>query len=72
MPTAALPVPATVDTRKVTNRRTLRFQTTDELRIALDRLADADRAGGPVQLGNWTLGQTLNHLGAWVEYAYAG
>src|SRR5439155_13332531 len=38
----------------------------------VDRLVEAERAGGLRRLGNWTLGQTLGHLAAWAEYAYKG
>ena len=48
----------TVDTRKVTGRRKLKFASYDEI------LADAERlVQGPTrQLGNWTVGQALEHL----------
>ena len=62
---------AVVDTGKVA-RRTLRFESIDEMLAEVDRLAEADRAGRLRQLGNWTLGQTLGHLAAWTEYAYTG
>jgi hypothetical protein len=47
-----------IDTRRVKNRRDVRFSNFDEF------LADADRLGsGPVrQLGNWTLAQIFDHL----------
>jgi hypothetical protein len=49
---------STIDTRRVKNRRDVRFANFDEF------LADADRlASGPVrQLGNWTLAQIFDHL----------
>jgi hypothetical protein len=47
-----------IDTRRVKNRRDVRFSNFDEF------LADADRlASGPVRrLGNWTLAQIFDHL----------
>lgn len=61
-----------VDTRKVANRRVLRFASLDEVISEVGRLAEADRAGRLKTLGNWTLGQTLGHLACWAEYAYTG
>jgi len=47
-----------IDTRRVKNRRDVRFSNFNEF------LADADRlASGPIrQLGNWTLAQIFDHL----------
>jgi hypothetical protein len=61
-----------VDTRKVADRRVLRFETLDQVRAEVDRLVEAERAGRLRHLGNWTLGQALGHLAAWAEYAYTG
>ncbi len=36
------------------------------------RLADAENAGAAIYLGNWTVGQILNHLGAWANFAFDG
>ena len=50
---------AAVDTKKVTDRRQLRFQTLDDV------LADAEMlalAGHIRALGNWTPGQIFKHL----------
>lgn len=47
-----------VDTRKVTGRRTLRYNTFDELLADAERLAASDTR----TLGNWSLGQILQHL----------
>lgn len=60
-----------VDTAKV-DRRTLRFESIDQLMTEVDRLATAERAGRLKPLGNWMLGQALGHLAAWAEYAYTG
>jgi hypothetical protein len=61
-----------VDTRKLAGRRTLRFESIDQMMAEVDRLAEAERAGRLRRLGNWTLGQTLAHLAAWAEYGYTG
>jgi Protein of unknown function (DUF1569) len=49
---------STINTAKVTGRRSISFQSYEEL------LADLDRLGsGPVrQLGNWSPGQNFRHL----------
>ncbi|HRQ71779.1 MAG TPA: DUF1569 domain-containing protein [Phycisphaerales bacterium] len=61
-----------IDTRTVTDRRTLRFATTDDLRGEIDRLTNAERAGTLRASGNWSLGQAFGHLAAWIDYAYDG
>ena len=62
--------PTTVDTSRVAGRRPLRLATIDELLAEVDRLCEADRAGWLTSVGNWSLGQSLNHLAVWAEYAY--
>jgi hypothetical protein len=57
-----------VATRKVAGRRTLHFETIDEVLAEVNRLADAERQGRLKRLGHWTLGQTLGHLAGWAEY----
>jgi hypothetical protein len=61
-----------IDTRHIPERRSLRFNTIDEILADIDRLADAERLGQLQSLGNWTLGQTLGHLSAWIGYVYDG
>jgi hypothetical protein len=61
-----------VDTGHVPGRRVLRFQSIDEALAEANRLAEAERNGRLRRLGNWTLGQALNHLACWVEYSYTG
>jgi hypothetical protein len=50
--------PKPIDTRKVAGRRTVRYESFDEM------LADAERlAASPCRtLGNWSLGQIFQHL----------
>jgi hypothetical protein len=64
--------PGPVDTAKVPGRRTLRFESIDEMLADVDRLVEAERAGRLKRLGNWPLGQTLGHLAVWAEYGYTG
>lgn len=58
-----------LDTTKVQNRRTLRFNSLDEMLADARSLAAASNLK---QLGNWTLGQALNHLASWIDYPYLG
>jgi hypothetical protein len=62
--------PALVDTGKVADRRILRFESIDQVLAEVDRLAEAERAGRLKRVGNWTLGQALGHLAAWIEFGY--
>src|SRR4051812_26850196 len=61
-----------IDTRKVEDRRVIRFNSTTEAFADAQKLVDAERAKRLTALGNWTLGQTLNHLATWIDYAYDG
>ena len=58
----------TVDTKKVSARRELHYDSFDDL------LNDADRlANGDVQtLGNWTLGQIFKHLAQTIDSSIDG
>jgi hypothetical protein len=47
-----------VDTRKVSGRRKLHFETIEEIQQDVDRLV----AGEVKHLGNWSLAQVLSHL----------
>ncbi len=49
-----------IDTGKVSGRRVLRLETMDDLLAEADRLA----TGKTRRLGNWSLGQSLEHLAA--------
>lgn len=61
-----------IDTSKVQQRRKLKFDTIDACLAELDRIEDAERQGKLKTLGNWTAGQNLSHLAAWVEYGWDG
>lgn len=62
----------TVNTKKVTDRRKIRFESLDDLRAETQRIAAADRAGTLRRTGNWTAGQCFHHLATWIGYAYTG
>ncbi|MEZ6102197.1 MAG: DUF1569 domain-containing protein [Pirellulaceae bacterium] len=47
-----------VDTKKVTGRRTLRFESFDEVLTDAEKMADLDGA----TIGNWSKGQIYKHL----------
>ena len=55
-----------------TDRRDLHFATLDDLRADLDMLEMADRAGELTTVGNWTPGQVLGHVAAWIHYGWDG
>jgi hypothetical protein len=57
---------------KNAERRALRFNSVEELVAEVDRLVAADKAGKLRRTGNWTLGQALGHLAAWINYGYEG
>jgi hypothetical protein len=50
----------------------LRFESIDQMMAEVDRLVEAEHTGRLRRLGNWTLGQTLGHLGTWVDYSFTG
>jgi hypothetical protein len=60
-----------VNTKKV-QRRPIRLASLDELLAEADRLATAERQGRLARLGNWTLGQALNHVAVWINFGYEG
>src|SRR5580698_4916486 len=61
-----------INTGKAEGRRTLRFSSIDDVLADAQRLAEADRAGKVRRLGNWTVGQNLNHLATWVKFSFEG
>src|SRR4051794_25148599 len=62
-------VKAKVETGKV-RRRVVRFERVEEAIAEARRLAALEAAGKAECMGNWTVGQILNHCGAWADYAY--
>jgi hypothetical protein len=57
-----------VNTRKVKGRRTVRYDTFEDIVADGQQLAAVD----VVSLGNWSLGQTLAHLGSAMEGSITG
>jgi hypothetical protein len=57
-----------VDTRKVTGRRPVRYDSFEDIVVDAERLAALELTS----LGNWSLGQTLKHLGSAMEGSVNG
>jgi hypothetical protein len=60
-----------VDTSKV-KRRDLNFESVDDALAELGRIMEADQAGRLRTLGNWTPGQVMGHVAAWIDYGFDG
>ena len=60
-----------VNTKEV-QRRTLSLETIDQYVAELDRIEAAGAAGTLEVQGNWTPGQIMAHLAAWIEYGGDG
>ncbi len=58
----------TIDTRRVADRRTLRFDTLDQIQEEAERLA----ASEVKPLGNWSAGQVLGHVAIAMEKSIDG
>jgi hypothetical protein len=61
-----------MNTKKVADRRKLRFEALDEAIRDAKSLAEAQRLGELRATGNWTLGQALGHLAFWANCAFDG
>lgn len=53
-------------------RRRLRLATIDDALAELDRIEAAERRGTLRANGNWTPGQIMTHVAAWIEYGWSG
>ena len=62
---------ADVNTAKA-KRRKLWFHSIDDLLSDLERVETAERNGKLWTTGNWSVGQILAHLSAWIEYGWDG
>ncbi len=62
---------STIDT-KTAPRRELLFPTVSDCLAELDRIEAAEKNGQLTTTGNWTPGQIMAHLSAWIEYGYVG
>jgi len=54
------------------SRRKLHFQSLDDVLDDLDAIESADQQERLRVTGNWTAGQIMAHLAAWIEYGYNG
>jgi hypothetical protein len=61
-----------LNTKKVRDRRALRFNSLEEVLRDAELLAEAARGGMLRATGNWSLGQTLAHLATWVNMPFDG
>ncbi len=61
-----------IDTRKVVDRRRLRFEALDEAVRDAEMMADAERGGSLRATGNWSLGQAVGHLAFWARAPFDG
>ncbi len=61
-----------VDTAKVQDRRSVRFETVEDALADVGRIVAADNAGTLRNSGNWTAGQAFGHVAGWINYAYEG
>jgi len=63
---------ATVDTRRVANRRPVHFRTIENLLAEIDHVTAAAKVGKVRSLGNWSPAQVLWHVGRLVELSFDG
>ena len=60
-----------VDTATIT-RRAVRFTSPAEALSDAHALVRAEHEGRLKRLGNWSLGQALNHVASWIDYGFDG
>jgi hypothetical protein len=61
-----------INTKRVTDRRKLRFENVEAALRDAESMGEAERLGTLRATGNWTLGQALGHLACWASYPYDG
>lgn len=61
-----------INTKNVSGRRAVKFNSVEDVLRDADALVAAERAGGLDAIGNWTLGQAMNHVAAWINFAFDG
>jgi hypothetical protein len=61
-----------VNTRTSSGYRTLRFRTVAECVAEVNRICAAEKSGTLQTTGNWTPGQIMSHVSAFIEYGYVG
>jgi len=54
------------------HHRKIHFNSIDEVLAEVERIRTADHEGRLETSGNWTAGQILAHIAAWIEYGYTG
>ncbi|MGE0758598.1 MAG: DUF1569 domain-containing protein [Pirellulaceae bacterium] len=52
--------------------RRLHFESIDDCVREVQQIREADQTGRLRAIGNWTPGQILAHIAAWIEYGYEG
>ncbi len=52
--------------------RSIHLRSLDDYDVELERVATAHASNMLTATGNWTPGQILGHLAAWIDYGYAG
>lgn len=61
-----------VKTGHVGGRRSLHFNSIDDMLADAESLHRAEREGRLTLLGNWSLGQSFGHLSGWVRFGFEG
>jgi hypothetical protein len=61
-----------INTRKVSDRRSLRFERLDDAIRDAELLADAEKNSTLRAAGNWTLGQAIGHVAFWARAPFDG
>lgn len=61
-----------INTKRVQDRRKLRYNGIDDLLADIDKIVAADKAGKLRRTGNWTAGQAMGHLASWIGFAWEG
>jgi hypothetical protein len=62
----------TINTRRVKDRRQVRFENFAEAIRDAESLAEAERRGTLRATGNWALGQAIGHVATWARFANDG
>jgi hypothetical protein len=71
-PSSALKSTEMINTKKVRDRRKLRFESAEDVLRDAELLVEAARRGTLRATGNWSLGQALAHLATWVNMPFDG
>src|SRR5215470_16811421 len=61
-----------VNTKRVKDRRWLRFENSGDAIRDAEMLAEAERRGTLRAIGNWELGQAIGHVATWAQFANDG